>query len=250
MANSLSIRDLRFRYRAAEIGPGETGSTEERSGGFELAVSRLDLDEGEQLLLTGSSGGGKSTLLQIVAGLRDPDAGSVLVGGADIHALRGAARDHFRGQRLGMIFQTFHLAQGFTALENVLLALLFGNPPKDRVPQDHRTRARELLERLHITRSNALVESLSVGQQQRVAVARALACHPALVLADEPTASLDPENADRAVDLLRTTCREQGAALLVVSHDPSLRGRFDRHVDLSSLAGAGTAAGTAIGGAA
>jgi putative ABC transport system ATP-binding protein len=138
-----------------------------------------------------------------------------------------------------MIFQTFHLALGFTARENVMLALLFGAPGEGK----HEARANELLATLGLgsdgdptnDRRDHPVERLSVGQQQRVAVARALACRPPLVLADEPTASLDPENGRRAIDLIRSTCRDQGAALLCVSHDPTLVPSFSRHVDLGSL---------------
>lgn len=224
---ALSVRDLTFTYRRTKSGSGEHS--------FTLALPRLSLGPTEEVLLTGGSGTGKSTLLQLIAGLLDPDSGSVMVRGTDVHGLRGAARDRFRGRTIGMVFQTFHLAIGFSALENVLLALLFGDPAKELVPNGHRARAASLLEALGIERLDAPVETLSVGQQQRVAVARALACQPAIVLADEPTASLDPDNAARAVDLLQSTCRQEGAALLVVSHDPSLVGRFERTIALGSV---------------
>ncbi len=230
---ALQVRDLRFRF-----GRGEAASA---AGGFELAVDSFRVDAGTEVLLTGGSGSGKSTLLQLIAGLLDPDAGSVAIAGTDIHRLRGAARDHFRGRSIGMIFQTFHLALGFSARENVMLALLFGAPDPKAVPHGHAARAEELLTHLGIERLDAKVETMSVGQQQRVAVARALACHPPLVLADEPTASLDPPNATRAIQLIRATCREQGASLVCVSHDPSLIPLFDRHVDLASIVHAGPA---------
>jgi ABC-type lipoprotein export system ATPase subunit len=228
---ALEIRDLRFHF-------GD-------EGGFELTIPSFRLDAGEDLLLTGGSGTGKSTLLQLIAGLLEPvgSADAIRVAGTPIGTLRGAARDRFRGRSIGMIFQTFQLALGFTARENVMLALLFG-APADR---NHRARADELLASLGLApvggseadpasdRRDAPVERLSVGQQQRVAVARALACRPPLVLADEPTASLDPDNGRRAIDLIRSTCREQGAALLCVSHDPSLVPLFSRHVDLNTL---------------
>ncbi len=200
-----------------------------------MELPALRVAAGEQVLLTGGSGTGKSTLLQLIAGLIDPESGSIRVGGTSIHDLHGAARDRFRGRNIGMIFQTFQLAQGFSAIENVQLALLFGAPRKERVPASQHERAQSLLTTLGIERPHVMVETLSVGQQQRVAVARALACRPALVLADEPTASLDPTNAVNAVALIRATCREEGSALLVVSHDPSLIGQFDRHVELASL---------------
>lgn len=207
-APALEIASLGFRYPS----------------GFELNLPSLTLAAGEEMLLVGHSGCGKSTLLQLIAGLLDPMRGSIRVGGTDIHALRGAARDRFRGQSIGMVFQTFNLLQGFSARENVLIALLMSDLPKS----DAAARAESLLRSLGIERLDALAEELSVGQQQRVAIARALACRPTLVLADEPTASLDPENALNAVRVLRDACRDEGAALLIVSHDPALESHFAR----------------------
>ncbi len=208
-ALALEITGLRYSY------PGAARPV--------VDVPSLTLAAGGRMLLTGASGRGKSTLLHLVAGLATPDAGTVRVAGVDVHALRGAQRDLFRGRTIGMVFQTFHLLPGFSALENVMAPMHIARLPRDA----HETRARELLDRLGIERPSALPEELSVGQQQRVAVARALACTPALVLADEPTASLDPETARVAIDLLQETCGEIGAALLCVSHDPSLTERFD-----------------------
>ncbi|MDX2018555.1 MAG: ATP-binding cassette domain-containing protein [Planctomycetota bacterium] len=213
----LSIRGLRFRY------PGAQTDT--------VSVSNLDLAAGEQLLLTAGSGKGKSTLLQLIAGLLDAGEGSIVLAGTDMVRLRGASRDTHRGRHLGMIFQTFNLLHGFTALENVLAALMFSEIP----PREHRASALALLGRLGIDRPDATPEELSVGQQQRVAVARAVAARPALVLADEPTASLDPENAAGAMDLIQSACKDVGAALLCVSHDPSMAPRFARRVSLAEL---------------
>ena len=218
-APALEVTRLAFRYP---------------DGGFELRLPSLRLARGEELLLVGRSGCGKSTLLQLIAGLADPTSGTVSVAGQDIHALRGAARDRFRGRSIGMVFQTFNLLQGFSALENIMVAMLMSDLPK----ADWRPRAQALLASLGIERIDAPAENLSVGQQQRVAVARALACRPALVLADEPTASLDPDNAVNAVRILREACRAQGAALLVVSHDPSLEALFPRRERLDALVAA------------
>ena len=205
---------------------------EHAGGAFRLEVPELRVEPGEHVLLAGGSGRGKSTLLQLVAGLRDPQAGSIEVGGVRISALAGAARDRARGRRIGMVFQTFNLLHGFTAAENLLAALMFSDLPAAR----HEARALELLKALGIPDPDADVDRHSVGQQQRVAVARALAARPALVLADEPTASLDPEHAAEAMDLVQRACRDAGAALLCTSHDPSMRARFARVEDIERFA--------------
>ena len=214
---ALQIAELKFSHGRSD---GER---------FSIDMPEFTLAKSEEMLLVGASGTGKSTLLALIAGLLQPDSGRILVNGEDITRLTGAARDRFRGKSIGMIFQTFNLLEGFTARENIELALLFSGSP----PGDHRHRTDTLLERLGIERPGAMPGELSVGQQQRVAVARALAPRPALVLADEPTASLDPENAQTAIELIRESCREDGAALLCTSHDPSLRDAFQRVEALS-----------------
>lgn len=216
---AVELRDLLFSY------PGSNEVT--------VRLKRLKLLAGEQVVLTGSSGRGKSTLLHLIAGLMEPDAGEIIVAGTPMRSLTGSTRDRFRGRHIGMVFQTFHLLHGFSALENVMAAMMFSDLPKG----EHKGRGLVLLERLGIARPHAPCGELSVGQQQRVAVARALACRPTVVLADEPTASLDPDNASEAVALLRGACREGGAALLCVTHDPTLVSAFDRHETLDALAG-------------
>ena len=219
MGAALTIRGLRYRYRLREA--------------WVMAVETLDLEAGEQVLLRGPSGTGKSTLLQLVAGLLElrpgQVEGSIRVGDVDPLALGGSARDRWRGRHVGMIFQTFQLLPEFTALDNVMLALHFAGER----PAAQRERAAALLAELGIERVHAPCEELSVGQQQRVAVARAVACRPSLVLADEPTASLDEANADAAMGLIQETCRRQGAALLCASHDPAMERRFQRTVQLN-----------------
>ena len=212
--HALEIKSLRFAYSPSEAPI--------------LDIESLTLDRGEQILVKGKSGSGKSTLLNLIAGLIDPPADSraaIRVAGRKIHELSGAQRDAFRGQHIGMVFQAFNLLHGFTALENVMAAMAFSKIPA----AEHAKRAKDLLDRLDVlSRSAATPDELSLGQQQRVAVARALACGPDLVLADEPTASLDPESGNAAVELLRSVCEERSAALLVVSHDPALEGVFSR----------------------
>jgi len=224
--HALKINDLSFRYASQEEVP------------FELKVDSLTLKPGEQMLMTARSGGGKSTLLGLICGLMEPKSGVIEIAGQNIHALRGVARDRFRGSHIGVIFQTFNLLVGFSAEENVLAPLMFSTVPR----AEHKDRARALLDRLGIERRASLVERLSVGQQQRVAVARAVVCRPTLVLADEPTASLDPENAQGAMDLIQEICRTSGAALLCVSHDPSMARRFERQERLGVTSPEGVAA--------
>lgn len=214
MPSTLDISALRFGY----------------GRGFELSVDRLVIAAGEHVLLRGPSGCGKSTLLHLVAGLECPRSGSVTVAGIDITSLSAADRDAFRGRHVGMVFQSLNLLQGFTALENVLMGLEFGGVPASA--RAHR--AAEALGALGIAETGARVEELSVGQQQRVAIARAVAGGPALVLADEPTASLDPANAVVAISTIRDAARRVGAALLCTSHDPALAPHFDRVIDMSS----------------
>lgn len=223
-APALLIENLSFRYHHPR--PDEPA--------WELRLAHLAMAPAEQVLLTAGSGRGKSTLLSLISGLIDPQAGRIAINGTDMTSLRGHRRDLFRGTHIGMIFQTFNLLQGFTAAENVQAALMLAGKP----PAEQANIAQALLKQLGITRPHALVEQLSIGQQQRVAVARAVACGPALVLADEPTASLDPENAAGAMDLIQQMCREKGAALLCVSHDPAMAARFERRERLDALAGA------------
>lgn len=214
---ALEIRGVRFRYAPA--------------GPWVVDIPSFTLPRGEQALLTGGSGAGKSTLLQLACGLLDPSEGELRIAGQLLHAMRGARRDLYRGAHVGMIFQTFNLLTGFTAAENVMAALMFSEIPR----HEHRRRAVEALEALGLPEPDAIVDRLSVGQQQRVAVARAVVCDPVLVLADEPTASLDPENTEAAMTLIQESCRQRGAALLCVSHDPSMVARFPRRVALREL---------------
>ncbi len=194
-----------------------------------LDVPELELDAGQQVALHGPSGTGKTTLLNAIAGILRPDSGRILLDGTDLVALSEAKRDRLRAQRLGYVFQTFNLLQGYSALENVALGMAFG-------PGVDRPFAEQLLRRLDLgDRLDYRPSELSVGQQQRVALARALANRPALVLADEPTGALDPVRAEEAVGLLCELCTEQGAALLIVSHDETVLERFETRLDLREI---------------
>ncbi len=201
------------------------------SGGTHVVVdvAEFSLAAGQQLALRGESGSGKTTFLHLIAGILAADSGSIQLDGRDMATLGEHARDRLRAATLGYVFQTFNLLQGYTCLENVLLGMAFG-------PGADRARATEMLTRVGLAeRLHHFPRQLSTGQQQRVAVARALANRPKLVLADEPTGNLDPKNAREALALIRETCREQGAALLLVSHDPTVLGAFEEVRDFAAI---------------
>ncbi len=199
-----------------------------------LNVEQFHIADGEHVALLGGSGTGKTTLLHTIAGIVTPDSGSIAFSwdgiSTELTSLSEAVRDVFRGQNLGYIFQTHHLLPGFTAMENVLLGMSFTGRKADRAWAKH------LLEEVGLgSRLNYQPAKLSVGQQQRVAVARALASRPRLVLADEPTGALDPNNAQQVLDLIRKLCTEVGASLLMVSHDHDIAKQLPRVVDLKEL---------------
>lgn len=217
----LTITDLRKSFPSPEAGgqPVEI-----------VRVARFELAAGQQLALRGESGSGKTTFLHLIAGLLAADAGRIDLDGVNVAALGEAARDRLRAERIGYIFQTFNLLQGYTVLENVLLGMSFGGGRMDR------GRAAALLERVGLgARRHHFPRQLSTGQQQRVAVARALANRPRLVLADEPTGNLDRRRGQEALALIREACAEAGAALLLVSHDPDVLGQFTYVRDFADL---------------
>jgi ABC-type lipoprotein export system ATPase subunit len=194
-----------------------------------VSVDSFSMSGGAQIGLKGESGSGKTTFLNLVAGIVKPDAGSVMIDGKELTALGESQRDRLRATTIGCVYQSFNLLQGYTCLENVLLAMAFG-AGRDRAF------ATSLLQRVGLTqRLDYYPRQLSVGQQQRVAVARALANRPKLVLADEPTGNLDATNASETLALLRETCAEQGAALLLVSHDRDILARFTHTEEFSRL---------------
>ncbi|MEX2581889.1 MAG: ABC transporter ATP-binding protein [Gemmatimonadota bacterium] len=202
-----------------------------------LNVPELRVERGERVFLFGPSGSGKTTLLGVLAGVLSPQGGSVRVLGHDLATMSDGARDEYRAEHLGYIFQMFNLIPYLTVLENITLpcrlnrsrrARLGSEPPKEA--------ARRLAERLEIVDLlNADVTELSVGQQQRVAAARALIGAPELVVADEPTSSLDADRRARFLELLFEICGDSGATLMFVSHDRHLLPLFDRGLSLPEL---------------
>lgn len=195
-----------------------------------LGIDRYSLNQGEQAVLVGSSGGGKTTLLNIISGILVPDSGQVVVDGRNIVEMSEAVRDRYRAVKIGIVFQTFNLLPAFSALENVLLGMSFSGRKVDR------PFAESLLQRVGLGhRLNHSPQKMSVGEQQRVAVARALANKPALLLADEPTANVDTENQSLILNLIRDTCRENNVTLLMVTHSPEVAGTFSRVDRLSDF---------------
>ena len=198
---------------------------------FSLTIAELSLNKGEMALISGGSGSGKSTLLWLIAGLLRARSGSIAVAGERMDGVSESAADRIRARHIGLVFQTHHLLPEFSAQDNVSLALMAAGEPENT----HAARARELLNKLGIERVHVPVANLSIGQQQRVAVVRAIVCKPTIVLADEPTASLDEVNASQAMDLIQEACREAGAALLCASHDRAMQSRFERVIKVDSF---------------
>lgn len=214
----LTVNNLKKSYRAPD---GETFMV--------VDVAEFAMESGAQVALRGSSGSGKTTFLNLVAGILQADSGSVTLCKKDLHTLNESQRDQLRAQSIGYVFQTFNLLQGYTAVENVLLGMIFG-------PGPDRAYAEALLERVGLAdRMHYRPRQLSVGQQQRVAVARALANRPDLVLADEPTGNLDRHHAGASLALIREICQENEAALLLVSHDDSVLGQFETCQDFADI---------------
>lgn len=189
-------------------------------------VPHLAVAPGEAAVLGGRSGAGKTTLLLAIAGLADRLAGSIRLDATDLAALPARRRDRHRGERIGLVFQDLHLVPGLSAVDNMLLAPFASGAKPDRA------RAMALLERLGVgARATARAETLSRGEAQRVAIARTMLMHPRLILADEPTASLDDEAADAVIALLLEATRDSGAALVVATHDARVRGRIASTVE-------------------
>lgn len=219
---ALTLKDLRFAY------PG--------SGGFSLAVPRFDMAAGESVLLLGESGSGKSTLLTLIAGILEAESGDITLAGRSLLSVRPGARDALRAELIGLIFQQFNLLPYASVADNIMLPLRFAKERRARA--NGRAEVRRLLTALGLPHNvmDTPASRLSVGQQQRVAVARALIGTPPLIIADEPTSALDASAQDSFLSLLFAQCHSAGSALLMVSHDERLAARFDRVVRLEDIA--------------
>ncbi len=205
---------------------------------FGLMVPDFRIAKRERVLLLGESGSGKSTLLSLICGINAPVRGSILVDGTDMVTLRPAARDCFRAEKIGVVFQQFNLLPYASPMDNILLPLRFA-PERRARAGDARAAALVLTDALGLARGmmkSATADRLSVGQQQRVAVARALIGTPFLIVADEPTSALDAGSQTNFLDLLFAQCAVAGSTLLMVSHDERLAPRFDRSVRMEDIA--------------
>jgi putative ABC transport system ATP-binding protein len=212
----LELRDLRKHYR---VGGGEPIHAVD---GVSLSIAA-----GELVALYGPSGSGKTTLLELIAGIRRPDRGTVLIEGRDIFSMSERERDEYRLRRLGIVGQPHQLIPGARAIENASLKLLLTGKRTARLTIE------PLLERLGLgERLRHRTEQLSMGERQRVMIARALALDPKLVLADEPTGSLDTQRTVEVLGLLRELCLERGAAVLLATHDPQAVEFADRVCEL------------------
>ncbi|HAL84939.1 MAG TPA: methionine ABC transporter ATP-binding protein [Rhodobiaceae bacterium] len=224
---TLQIDDLQFGYAG--------------SGGFHLRVPSLTLEAGTTCLLLGPSGSGKSTFLGLLAGVLTPERGRIALAGQDMSQLSGARMDKFRGLHIGFIYQTLNLIPWLSTRENIALGLAFAPQRRARLSAGVADTITDFMTRLDLdagTLGDQPAGLLSLGQQQRVAAARALVGAPDLVLADEPSSALDVVNTEKFFDLLMAGLDRQRQVLLVVSHDARLAPRFDRVINMADLTGA------------
>lgn len=216
---TVCCENLLFRY------PGES---------FALRLPRFDASPEETVAILGPSGCGKTTLLRLISGILTPHGGEVTVAGERVSEMGFAARQRFRITRIGLVFQEFELLDYLTVVQNILLPFRISDALERDGAAD--TRAAELMEETGIAAlADRLPGELSQGERQRVALCRALVTRPALILADEPTGSLDPDNQARSVALLRHQAKSAGATLIMVTHDPEVLDGFDRVVRLPDL---------------
>lgn len=191
------------------------------TGGESLQFADLEVRKGQHTLILGDSGSGKTTLLHILSGLLKPDAGAVEIDGQELYELPARKLDEFRGQRIGLIFQEAHLVKSLTVKENLQIAQGFAGAQVDN------NRIHEVLELLNLGhKANSYPGKLSRGQMQRAAIARAVINKPAILVADEPTASLDDRNTESVLNLLLAQAEQQGATLIIATHDKRVKTRI------------------------
>jgi putative ABC transport system ATP-binding protein len=232
VAGSASVRPVVCMERVRFAWPGRHA--------FAFEIDAFSLSASERVLLIGPSGSGKSTFLSLLCGILTPQTGRIEVLGTDFTALSGTARDQFRADHFGIIFQMFNLLPYGSAVDNIILPLAFACLRRQRVTRDGDAQATalRLMQRLGLDEKLAhqAAAKLSVGQQQRVAAARSLIGTPEIVVADEPTSSLDRDRQAAFLDMLFEQVAEAGTTLIMVSHDESLAPRFDRVVRLDEIA--------------
>jgi putative ABC transport system ATP-binding protein len=203
------------------------GLTYNYSSEIQLKFPDFSLSKGEQALILGQSGCGKTTLLHLLSGLLKPNSGDVNIDNEDISKMYGAALDNFRGANIGIVFQTAHFIESLTVKENLTLTQTLAGKSKDI------DKIKKLLADLGVeSKLNAKLNALSVGEKQRVSIARALVNSPALILADEPTSALDDKNCEAVLKLVREQAKKHNSTLLIVTHDNRLKDQFDKRVEL------------------
>tara|TARA_B100001142_G_scaffold270730_1_gene276964 strand:- start:334 stop:1062 length:729 start_codon:yes stop_codon:yes gene_type:complete len=212
-----------------------------KTNNFRIRVKDFRLEKGESVILIGPSGGGKSTLLSLICGIVKPQNGNTKILGKDLEKMSNQEKDGFRADNIGIIFQQFNLLPYLSALDNVLLPLEFSKSRKTasgKTKEKLNKEAKRLLKNLSIepeTIGEQKAATLSIGQQQRVAAARAFIGSPNMIIADEPTSSLDEETQDKFLEQLFSEKKTTGASLLMVSHNPRIAKRFDRVVKLENI---------------
>ncbi len=219
----IQLDDVQFRWTA--------------SSDNVLAIPQLAFYSQQHCFIKGPSGCGKSTLLSLLTGIQTPSQGQIQVLSKDLRQLSARQRDTFRADHIGYIFQQFNLLPYLSVLENIILPCQFSRRRRDKIPNDLINKAEQLLDRLHLPRDrfNVPVTELSIGQQQRVAAARAIIGEPELIIADEPTSALDHDNRSAFIELLKEEASAAGSTLIFVSHDPTLEPQFERSIYLPEI---------------
>ena len=221
--NILEIEKLKFNW--------------EKKNSFNLNISKLVIKNNEKVVLLGESGSGKSTLLNLISGIVSPNVGKILINGVQITSLSAKKKDAFRNNNLGVIFQKFNIIHYLSPISNILLPCYFSSIKKNTI-EFYKYRAVDLGKSLSIEKNILFQKNskdLSVGQQQRVAIIRALINFPKIILADEPTSSLDKKNKNKFLKLLFKICKQEKTALLMVTHDNSITKYFDKTIILENI---------------